>query len=614
MPIIEHILRSLFSFIDVLIAWGIEKSYLLITEVSTLMISSGIIKDFSSRISIFLGLFMLFWLAMRTISYIVEPDKFTDQKQGFSKVIMNVVLMLAMLALYNYVFTFAYKVQDELLSMHNGSNTLLKLVFGNTFVSNSGTEEEIAYKLPLYLYSAFLTPNEDTGGMRVCRDLLQKTQSDNVETEIQPCYDRLNKIDPLVASDVFNGYMSEGGVSRLYSLDVVTAKDGGEFIFTYRFLISTICGAIMLVVVVSTALEMSIRIFKFGNLQLIAPITIISFIDPKSGSEGIFKKWLQACISTYAGIFVKLFSIYFAVYMIMLIGTADKNITTIGGEQFDFSNPFVNVLLILGALQFAKQFPKLINEIFGVELGGGTFSSVAKTGKKASLIAGGAALGAAGGFVGGLAGGAKAGIGLRGVLGGAVGGTFAGAKAGSGMKFGTPFGKGMHASYKHVTGNDMNHFNAFQYVGRGAAKNKVEDIGSDKKYLQSELNDVSLQKQVAAKNYNDASFKYNESKAKYERAAEGSSVKTRFKNEMANYEQIMNNTKAEYERLLADEATISKHLSTLGDEIGDYKKHYNLDSSTTSNVKEAREFAANRRKEAAEKKANQNNNNNNMNK
>lgn len=419
MEIVDYILRALFSFIDRLIAWGIEKTYIVICDISTLMINSGVIKEFSNRINVFLGLFMLFWLAVRTISYVVEPDKFSDNSQGFSKVVRNTVVMLVMLVLVNYVFTFAYRIQNELLGITSGKNTMLKLVFGTNYVSSSSSNKEIAYKLPLYLYSSFLEPSSR---------IKDKCSSDKMlgkDAQVKKdCVTMLSDLDPdgNLASYYSMAYGSNGGVNSLLDLEVVTKKKSGKFIFTYRYLISTICGGMMLIMMVSTAIDIAIRIFKFAFLQLIAPIPIISYIDPKSGEDGMFKKWLQNCLSTYASIFIRLFSVYFAVYMIVLVATSDTSIKTISGETYEFTNPFVTVMLILGALQFAKQFPKLINEIFGIELGGGTFGSMVKaTGKglkKGGKAAGGVAIGAGAavgaGAVAGLGGGiANAGRALR---------------------------------------------------------------------------------------------------------------------------------------------------------------------------------------------------------
>lgn len=390
MEIVDYILRALFSFIDRLIAWGIEKTYIVICDISTLMINSGVIKEFSNRINVFLGLFMLFWLAVRTISYVVEPDKFSDNSQGFSKVVRNTVVMLVMLVLVNYVFTFAYRIQNELLGITSGKNTMLKLVFGTNYVSSSSSNKEIAYKLPLYLYSSFLEPSSR---------IKDKCSSDKMlgkDAQVKKdCVTMLSDLDPdgNLASYYSMAYGSNGGVNSLLDLEVVTKKKSGKFIFTYRYLISTICGGMMLIMMVSTAIDIAIRIFKFAFLQLIAPIPIISYIDPKSGEDGMFKKWLQNCLSTYASIFIRLFSVYFAVYMIVLVATSDTSIKTISGETYEFTNPFVTVMLILGALQFAKQFPKLINEIFGIELGGGTFGSMVKATGKGLKKGGKAALG-----------------------------------------------------------------------------------------------------------------------------------------------------------------------------------------------------------------------------
>ena len=51
--------------------------------------------------------------------------------------------------------------------------------------------------------------------------------------------------------------------------------------------------------------------FKLIVLYLIAPLPIISYIDPKSSSGGMFDSWLKLTIKTYISIFLTLTAIYF---------------------------------------------------------------------------------------------------------------------------------------------------------------------------------------------------------------------------------------------------------------------------------------------------------------
>ena len=129
---------------------------------------------------------------------------------------------------------------------------------------------------------------------------------------------------------------------------------------------------------------------------------IISYVDPKSGKDGMFKKWTHEVVKTWASLFVRLATIYFAIYVIELVGNSNLLNESHG--------VWVTLFLIIGALMFAKQAPKLIEDIFGIKFDGLALSPVKKF-KKEAL--GGEALAKVPGKVGAAAiGGAVAGAGF----------------------------------------------------------------------------------------------------------------------------------------------------------------------------------------------------------
>ena len=61
----------------------------------------------------------------------------------------------------------------------------------------------------------------------------------------------------------------------------------------------------MLVIMLFFTVDVAIRAIKLGILRIIAPIPIISYVDPKSAKDGSFNNWLKALISTFAELFIK---------------------------------------------------------------------------------------------------------------------------------------------------------------------------------------------------------------------------------------------------------------------------------------------------------------------
>ncbi len=141
-----------------------------------------------------------------------------------------------------------------------------------------------------------------------------------------------------------------------------------------------IVGLAIVIYFIFVCVDIVIRNLKLMLLQMIAPIATISYIDPK---DKIFNAWGKMYISTYADIFIKLFSIGIVVNLLDVVLSAN----TTGFTLF----------YIIGLLVFIKAIPTIINKIFGIEVSGGSFKDVFNLAKKG--------LGAVtGGVVGGIVG------------------------------------------------------------------------------------------------------------------------------------------------------------------------------------------------------------------
>ena len=139
---------------------------------------------------------------------------------------------------------------------------------------------------------------------------------------------------------------------------------------------------------VGFAIDVAIRAFKLVILKMIAPIPIISYIDPKSAKDGAFSNWTKTFISTWIDLFLRLGILYFVLYMIDLV-ILRGNIS-IGQNNF-LRTAVVTIFLIIGLLFFARQAPKFISDALGIKNSKGL-----GIGLGGALAAGGAFLGGAG--------------------------------------------------------------------------------------------------------------------------------------------------------------------------------------------------------------------------
>ena len=84
----------------------------------------------------------------------------------------------------------------------------------------------------------------------------------------------------------------------------------------YKYIFSTVVGVVVILLLITFCMDIAVRSIKLAFLQLVAPIPIISYVDPKSGKDGMFKKWYEMCFKTYISLFIRLIALYFAVYII----------------------------------------------------------------------------------------------------------------------------------------------------------------------------------------------------------------------------------------------------------------------------------------------------------
>lgn len=510
------IIRGLFAAIDKVVVWLIESLYDLIFQISSVQVfDNASLAAFANRITVILSIFMIFKLSLSFLNYIVNPDAMTDKSKGFSKLIQNIAVALVLLVSYQFLFDKAMELQQKIVD----NNTIPKLIIGSVGknVKNSST-------ISFPLFSAFVVPNNDilyststdpnlTGCRSYSRyiegskpsatcNLTKAGYTDNVATDNSTVgTDANSQMDYIVEHQDTNALLDF----------LLRIKKGDIFAFDYKFIISTICGAFAALVLLSFCMDVAVRIIKLYFLRLIAPIPIISYIDPIKG-EGIFKKWLSNVGKTYADLFIRLIAIFFAIFIIQQVATQPA-LKDFNGNPID--NPFVIIFIIIGALMFAKQFPKLIQDITGISLDGkmqlNPFKKIGEqaVGGKAMLAGAAGALGVAGGNLAHRAVNAKKnfnanGGGLKGGLktaGGFLTSTLAGATSGfvhssrqaySSGKMTQGIKKGIEQANTHRTEREIGKENGA--TAFGILKAKAQDaVGLPTDYQKSRMQIDNLQ-------------------------------------------------------------------------------------------------------------------------
>lgn len=501
---IAKLFRSLFLLIDKVIYWAVNMVYQLFIMISeTGIFTPEDIRTFAGRIYVLLGVFMLFKVSFSLITYILNPDSLTDKSKGVGKLLTNFFVVLIGIVAVPYVFQAAFSLQAIVLKGNVIGNLIMGMnaeVMGN---NNYNYVEQGGNLMSYTTLSAFIRLNENVVGQK-CSD---NPVVGAVDSSGLPLYNsdgtrqaEINSECEAEAGDVMNAEVNNGGTVKdvlvaaysknnmyyftdtdLVNLRADNLEGNEDWIFNYNFIISSIAGGFLAWILLLFCIDVATRSVKLGFLQLIAPIPIISYIDPKSGKDGIFKKWTNQCVKTYVDLFVRLVAIYFAIFVISTLANGRiYNVVTNENQ----TNIFVIIFIIFGALMFAKQLPGLISDILGVKLDGGfTLNPMKKLGQ--SPFAAGL-VGAAGGLLGGMAANAWAakqnglgfGKGLRSTLAGGLSAGFRGGKAGL-----TSDGKGsvLSSASKGIT--DSSRARNLRMKGYGAmdkAMDRVTDIAGIK--------------------------------------------------------------------------------------------------------------------------------------
>lgn len=348
--------RSFFLSADRIIYSLIGGIYSFIIDLSdnSWIRNQGSISQLAAKIYAFIGIFMLFKITFSIINYIINPDAISDKTKGGTKILINIILTFALIIVTPFGFDLLYEAQDAIIK----DDILGKLIF-DSGSSQAGTNE---IKISNFCnntvsFSSDLKENGEYIALLTIRPFFQIDK--NASTD---------EINDLINN---TNYCYAGTVRELLNEDIVgwpgtgstssTGTTTNIYTVDYGILISTVIGIIVLLVMVGYCLDIALRAVKLVFLEIIAPVPIISNIDPTSGKNGMFSKWLKEVGVTWADLFLRLLSLFLGVYLISIFCDSAKIVT--GSITLD-------LLKILGILMFAKKLPDILKNIFNVDFKG----------------------------------------------------------------------------------------------------------------------------------------------------------------------------------------------------------------------------------------------------
>lgn len=343
-----------------------------------------------SRIYVVLGLIMLFVLAYSLLKAVINPDEFAKGESSFPKLIKNVVVSLAIIAILPAAFTVAFNFQNAVLN----KNTIPGLVFGvNSEDYNKATDADAGRDMSYYVLSAFLHPNFDW-----CNEKgYAVNDNESGDVNLSECASEIDGDgDWLLTNGEDLKSVTENFKAGSY--DISAFNDFGESAaagkLTYNVFISTIAGVFLLYVLLNFCFDMAVRVVKLMFFQIIAPIPVICRVIPGGKLKDVFSDWMKKTISTYVEVFIRIAIMYLGVFMISQVvdNFSSANLGNLGPTQ----KLIAEALIIMGVVIFMRQAPKLIGDMFHLDSGGMKLGLMDKLAMGGALTAGAVAGGAFG--------------------------------------------------------------------------------------------------------------------------------------------------------------------------------------------------------------------------
>lgn len=377
---IADFIVAIFSFIFLLIDSVVYAIVGWAYEIFTLIAGARVLdesalRDLADRIYIVIGVVALFIVAYALLQAIIDPDKASKGDTSLGKIVPNIAIAICGIAIVPTVFNYAYDVQRMILC----NNIIPKLLLDNSITYDENgyyKSERTGAEMATLLFESFFYPKNDNG---------EYANVSNEEGYIKMLHDTA-------------GNFTGGDLGKAYE----KAKEGGWFFTTfapfiddiakdnvgYLIIISTLAGGFCAYVLIGYCFDAALRSVKLAYLEVLAPLPLLLLIVP--GQKKVFQNWLKKTTSCFFEIFVRIFAIVFAAFIMRHLPDLIFNMSSMfNGGYGCLTNPNFIVMLLIRAIliaalfAFMKQAPKLISEITGIDSKGfkiGIGDKLAETG------------------------------------------------------------------------------------------------------------------------------------------------------------------------------------------------------------------------------------------
>lgn len=335
-------LRAIGIWLDEIVFSLVDNAYNLIVVFSKgTMLSQETIRTIMNNMYVVIGIFALFRIAMLLVNAVINPDKLSEKGNGIPKILTNFVIMFVILVFTPFVFEKALELQELVVKNH-----YVEKLFINTdtaYGKDGEPKKNPGKTMRDIVIGSLITINEEADNLASCDEGSECRNAINAYHEMEKTGFSIPRISRWIGVSIKN--------------------DDGEvvYVYNYTFLVTFIAGGFIVYILLSFAIDIAVRMVELSVLEVIAPLFIATYIDPKSAKSGPFNKWLKTVGKTYASLFIKLAIVALMLLLVSLIGKANLNESVMGEI-----GGFANVVLLFAILIFAKKAPKWIGDMIGV--------------------------------------------------------------------------------------------------------------------------------------------------------------------------------------------------------------------------------------------------------
>lgn len=399
--------RRLFALIDTAIYTLLAFMYEIFFNVANAdLFTNEMVFHFYKRVQLIIGVYMVFQLAIIIMKGIFNTDEVAGKNNNeFVKRVIIALVMLTVLtpisipnASNEYeeqlndnglLFGTLYSLQRRILS----NNTVGRLVLGTNDKAkvdgkdvdgdkDTGVSGELTEKQNLTKSANLFATTMLKGFVRI--NTIPDKLLEPVDEDQPPEVKNNNRMCTNIEDPDLLRYLSEeskpGDILELVDRTCVPSTTASNrktlhdelgvgllskkrFQFAYMPLITTVVGIFFIFLLITFTIDVAVRAIKIAVLRLIAPIPVISYMDPKGSKDSGFNAWVKALTTTYLDLFIRLATIYFVIYLIQDMRASGVKMAegpnVIGGISF--------VFICIGLFFFAKEAPKFIQQALGLK-------------------------------------------------------------------------------------------------------------------------------------------------------------------------------------------------------------------------------------------------------